>query len=122
MLQLTGGTDPSDDGFNTNIGRLQSREIDGGLNRNRGSADYGRARSVAHVDEAHIVPRVLNAVIPLCSLACEGEAAAANRFPIAVRRPVELVHILIDHALAIELRADIHQALLHALDPLFGNA
>ena len=35
---------------------------------------------------------------------------------------VELGHVLADHALAVELRTEMHEGLLHAAHPIDGNA
>ena len=92
-----------------------------GAQPDRPAAEHGAA-APARVDEVDPVPHVLDLGVP----PRRSRIFAKPSCRIAVKGPVggivELAHVLVHHALAVELAAQVHDRLLHAPHPLARHA
>src|ERR1039457_5724442 len=121
LFQVPVGIDAADDHLGANIGGAETGEIDGGTHGDGLAADQRTAWSGSGIDKAYAVPDLADSAVPPGFFAADGIIRLAHEQVNGVGRLVQLGHILVDHAAAIEGGGDAGERLLDAAHPLAGG-
>src|ERR1019366_1205333 len=120
FFQVPVGIDAADDHFGADIGGAEPREVDGGAHGDGPAADQGTTWSGSGVDKTYAVPDLADSGVPSSFFAAEGIVRLAHAQVDGVGRLVQLGHVLVDHAAAIEGGGDVGERLLDAAHPFAG--
>src|SRR5271165_819564 len=117
LFQITVHSDTANHSLYPHILGRQAGQFHYRANRNRLTSQDRPIRAQTHLDELHFIPNILHRFVPLGAIAGGVEAGGGHVEMRLMSRFIQLRHILADHALAIELGAQVHQRLLHTPDP-----
>src|SRR4051812_14048039 len=106
------GTYATDDGFNPNISRRQTSQIELGFDRDRASGGYP-VRNRTGREEFYVRPRFGDTTIPANAFARRFKTVLQECGIAGVSRSVHVVPILGNHALTIEMPAEMFQGLFY---------
>ena len=86
------------------------------------AGEHRAIRSRPDIHKGNLIPRLIHLFVPEGTVAGRRESIGADGRESVVSGTVQLRHVLAHHALAVELRAQVHQRLAHALHPFTSDA